>query len=780
MKLPLVHRSIAWKASAIVGLTLLAPALGGSTEIWAQSSLALATGGLLILSPPRRSLGLFPNVCFCALFLIALSGFLPARWFGEDEMRSAFTSFGISLPGTRSPQPWITLESTWLLLLGLAWTYFLFAYEWPDRYRKRIWLFYAGGILFLASVLIVAFVSKQRIPFWPEVPAFGFFPNRNQTSNVLGLGGVMIYALGLQSLQENRRYWWCWPVSLSIVCWALILNYSRAGIILFFFGALAVHIYWWSTTKEHRRPLIAFGGLAFLIALFIIDGGATLVRFGKETSAFFAPAQNLRLTIYRDAFALLNKAPLLGLGLGNFPPIFSVHRQYSVADNDVIHPESDWLWVALELGWLAHLLLLILFVWWIKQCRPFTPGTFRLMRASAMICGCAFAVHGIFDVSGHRIGSLWPALFLASIAIYPACRFRSSPTIALTFRVVGSFFICVGLFWLISIFSARIFPTTAALNRLQIRIEEAARTDDYGAVLTLTSEALRIAPLDWSLYHKRGAAEAALFNSLTATERDFAAARYLLPYWPDLLFNEGAAWFAVGATDRAFDVWEEALQRLPQKAPGIYNRIFNLIKSDPAAVDRWRQLAHTNKEFLFIFLQNARPLEFEIELDRLLAGDQQLQSLTPNELSMLFSIWSEKGDKLRLAQVLRENPDWQKIGWKQLARVYADYQDYRQAYETVLKFDPPPVLPERNSDESLEKLAARFQVNQSDLNNGLALYQAQSKEGRNDAALVTLQKLSAVEGSPKYLFYLEAQLWAESGQWKNAWETVAKFEFGNR
>ncbi len=695
-------------------------------------------------------------------------------------MRSAFTSFGISLPGTRSPQPWITLESTWLLLLGLAWTYFLFAYEWPDRYRKRIWLFYAGGILFLASVLIVAFVSKQRIPFWPEVPAFGFFPNRNQTSNVLGLGGVMIYALGLQSLQENRRYWWCWPVSLSIVCWALILNYSRAGIILFFFGALAVHIYWWSTTKEHRRPLIAFGGLAFLIALFIIDGGATLVRFGKETSAFFAPAQNLRLTIYRDAFALLNKAPLLGLGLGNFPPIFSVHRQYSVADNDVIHPESDWLWVALELGWLAHLLLLILFVWWIKQCRPFTPGTFRLMRASAMICGCAFAVHGIFDVSGHRIGSLWPALFLASIAIYPACRFRSSPTIALTFRVVGSFFICVGLFWLISIFSARIFPTTAALNRLQIRIEEAARTDDYGAVLTLTSEALRIAPLDWSLYHKRGAAEAALFNSLTATERDFAAARYLLPYWPDLLFNEGAAWFAVGATDRAFDVWEEALQRLPQKAPGIYNRIFNLIKSDPAAVDRWRQLAHTNKEFLFIFLQNARPLEFEIELDRLLAGDQQLQSLTPNELSMLFSIWSEKGDKLRLAQVLRENPDWQKIGWKQLARVYADYQDYRQAYETVLKFDPPPVLPERNSDESLEKLAARFQVNQSDLNNGLALYQAQSKEGRNDAALVTLQKLSAVEGSPKYLFYLEAQLWAESGQWKNAWETVAKFEFGNR
>jgi tetratricopeptide (TPR) repeat protein len=777
LKLPLVHRSSAWRAYVVVGMTLLAPALGGSTGLWAESLLALLVGALLIVSPPRRSLGLLPNICFCALFLIALSGFLPARWFGEDEIRSAFTSFGISLPGTRSPQPWITLESASLLLLGLAWTYFLFACEWPDRYRKRIWLFYAGGILLLASVLIVAFVSKQRIPFWPEVREFGFFPNRNQTGNVLGLGGVMIYALGLQSLQENRRYWWCWPVSLSIVCWALILNYSRAGIILFFFAAVAVHIYWWSTTKERSQPLIAFGGLAFLIALFIIDGGATLVRFGKETAGFFSSG---RLTIYRDAFALLNKAPLLGLGLGNFPPIFSVHRQYSVADNDVIHPESDWLWVALELGWVAPVLLLILFAWWINRCRPFAPGSFRLMRASAMICGCAFAVHGIFDVSGHRIGSLWPALFLASIAIYPACRFRSSPAIPWIFRIVGVFLTCAGVWWLMSIFSTKTFATTAALNRLQIRIEEAARTDDYSAVLTLTSEALRIAPLDWSLYYKRGAAEAALFNSLTATERDFAAARYLLPYWPELLFNEGAAWFAVGATDRAFDVWEEALQHLPQKAPDLYRRMFNLIKSDAVAIDRWRELAHADKQLLFIFLESAQPVEFEIELDRLLAGDQQLQSLTPNELSMLFSIWYEKGDKLRLAQVLRENPDWQKIGWKQLARVCADYQDYRPAYETVLKFDPPPVLPATNSDEPVEKLAARFQVNQTDVGNGLALYRAQIKQGRNDAALVTLQKLSAVEGSPKYLFYLEAQLWAESGQWKNAWETVAKFEFGNR
>jgi Flp pilus assembly protein TadD len=89
-------------------------------------------------------------------------------------------------------------------------------------------------------------------------------------------------------------------------------------------------------------------------------------------------------------------------------------------------------------------------------------------------------------------------------------------------------------------------------------------------------------------------------------------------------------------------------------------------------------------------------------------------------------------------------------------------------------------LPATNSDESLGKLAARFQVNQTDVENGLALYRAQLKQGQNDAALVTLQKLSAVEGSPKYLSYLEAQLWAQNGQWNRAWEAVARFEFGGR
>ena len=665
------------------------------------------------------------------------------------------------------------------MLLGLAWTYLLLAHEWPRHWREKAWVIYASGILLLASTLIVAFASKQRIPFWPDVQEFGFLPNRNQTSNVLGLGGVMIYALGLQQFLESRKYWWLWLASLSIICWALILNYSRAGIILFFFGALAVHAYWWIGFKERRRPLIALGGLIFLVALFVGDGGATLMRFGKETLGFFSPSQNLRLSIYRDAINLIGRVPLLGVGLANFPPIFSVHRHYSVADNDVIHPESDWLWVALELGWLAPLLLLILFVWWIRQCRPIAPGTFRLMRVSAMICGCAFAIHGIFDVSGHRIGSLWPALFLASVALHPNRAGRSAPAISRMFRVIGAFLTCIGVWWLMSILSTNTFPTSASLNRLQKRVQFAADRDDYNTVLMVTSEALRIAPLEWSLYYKRGAAEAALFYSHSATQRDFAVARYLLPYWPNLYFQEGRIWIAVGEPDLGFEAWTEALQRSGQNAPGLYGQMFNVIKSDASLLDRWRELGRANKECLLVFLQNAGPFEFQVELQRLLSEDRQLQSLTLDELKILFSAWYQKGDKLALAETLRGRPEWQKIGWRELARSYADYQDYRQAYEIVRQFAPPPEVPQKTPQESTAVLQSRFKLNPT-VDAGLALYFAQMREGQINDALMTLGQLTAFPGSPKYLSYLEAELWAQKGQWKEAWQALALFEFPNR
>jgi hypothetical protein len=42
--------------------------------------------------------------------------------------------------------------------------------------------------------------------------------------------------------------------------------------------------------------------------------------------------------------------------------------------------------------------------------------------------------------------------------------------------------------------------------------------------------------------------------------------------------------------------------------------------------------------------------------------------------------------------------------------------------------------------------------------------------------LRTVRRLTALKSSPKYLLYWEAQLWAQKGQWKEAWQALARFE----
>lgn len=765
-----------YAAYGLLFLTILAPLLGGSTELWAQAVIALATGMLLLTRPPRRSLGWIPNSLLLMLLALSLVGFLPAKWFPTPNWRSDLLQLGAILPPTQSPQPWLTLQWTCLLSLIIVWSYYVFIFRWGRRLRGQACAIYAIGILCLSAALVFAFITNQHFPFWPQTETFGFFPNRNQTGNVLGLGGVMIYALGLQALQENRRFWWCWQITLPIVCWALIVNYSRAGIILFFLGALAVHLSWWRSAKEQGRPFIAIGGLVLLVGLFLINGGATLARFGHETTGMLSKSGNLRWLIYKDGLHLLSKSPLFGIGLGNFRSVFAFSRFDSAFESTAAHPESDWLWSAIDLGLIAPLIVLGLLCWWIKKTLPFDPGSLRLLRMAALICGCGFVLHGFVDVSAHRIGALWPALFLGSIALHPQIEFKISKWVAPVFRVAGLALVLISLWWMSSFLGGTVLPTAASENQIRNAITAAIDHEDYGAVSALANDGLRIAPLDWMLYYKRGLAEVVLGVPHQLPLRDFTIANYLNPLWPNLYLEEGEIWLAAGDIDSAFAVLSEGMRKINDESGGFYSRALNIAQSSAELRDRLRELADNNHVFLTLFLRTATSFEFRIEIERILSDNALLRSFSPDELRTIFSSWYEKGDKLELAENLRTHPDWLKLGWKQLARVYADYQDYRQAYETVLKFDPPPNLSAKESDESIEKLAARFQVNQNDIQNGIALYQAQLRRNQNDAALVTLQKLKSTEGSPKYLSYLEAQLWAQAGQWQKAWEAVGRYE----
>ncbi len=758
---------------AIVALTLLAPAMGGSTEQWAIAVIAALTGSLFLIAPPRRALPLFPTIAFATLLLLAGAAFLPAMWSHLPPWRLDLIKLGADLPITRSPQPWLTLQWWLYLLLILCWCYYLFSFPWTRGSRERCLVAFAVGVLFLAALMVFCYVTHTRIPFWPRVPEYGFFPNRNQTSNVLGLAGILIYAIGLHRLQEHRPTWWVWLCSLSLICWALILNYSRSGIVLFFGGALLWHLWWVFQARERRGPLVALVSLGLLFGVLLLNGGKTLARFQETAVAPGNDIQGGRIAIFQDALSVIHQTPVLGIGLGNFRSLFSSFRSHFWSTSEAVHPESDWLWAAADVGWLGPAIVLLLLLWWLGNCLPFTPGSARALRIAGLICGLAFAVHGIFDVSAHRLGTLWPVLFIASISLHPNLPLPSSVLVPAAFRVLGFTLLIVSGSWFTAVIGDSRFPTTGEVTRLENEVMKTMADADYNRALALANRGLDAAPLNWALYYQRGVAEAALFQPRADVMRDFALAQYLFPVWPDIYLKEGATWIQLGEPDLAFEIWTKGMSRLGPNAPELFDKVYAEVKDDPELRDEWRHLAQGNPRLTLQFLGAASPTEFQLEITDLLTKDPDLRGFAENDLLRLIQLWAQKGDQLALLESIQQHPSWQVIAWREWARLYAGYQDYRQACEVAMKFAPAPKLPDPPVSEH-DALARRFQAG-SDPRDALSLALVESKKGDVDEALKTLSIGVAGERPPIALYYLEARLRAAKGDWPKAWQAMAKY-----
>src|SRR6266496_4378291 len=100
-----------WIANVTVALLpVVACFLGGSTQKWEEGLIITILALYLLVRPPRFSLGAPTNLVLLALFILAAVVFFPASWFFQPEWRAALVNdFGIQLPSTLTPQPWITM-----------------------------------------------------------------------------------------------------------------------------------------------------------------------------------------------------------------------------------------------------------------------------------------------------------------------------------------------------------------------------------------------------------------------------------------------------------------------------------------------------------------------------------------------------------------------------------------------------------------------------------------------------------------------------------------------
>jgi tetratricopeptide (TPR) repeat protein len=785
----------------IVLVTLVLVALGGAGSLFDETILAAITGLFLLFAPPRGPLPRTPFILAGLLLLISLMAFIPAgssasaldatpwrKYLIHECHIAPATSLGQAPSGpdsiasfpidnTWTPQPWLTAQQCGVLFLGLAWGLYLLTLPWEREDRIFATELLIFGIALLSLLSALAFLLHFHVPFWTQEENRGWFPNRNQTADVLAVVGIVTYALIFDRLRKGRSIGYGLLLALVPIVIELIISYSRAGILLFFGGLLVWHI-WPRQLAGRQRGLspkwIALSASlgVLILAVFLIWGGDTLARFQQASSvdAIASDFSDFRGEIQEDAFWFSLQSPFIGTGLGNFEPLFSFSRVMSINQNRAIHPESDWLWLASEMGWTAVAVILAACVWWFRRTLPLENKMGESMRRALIIAFLAFLVHGFVDVSGHGTGTLWVALLIAGMALPAPGEQLPSPATSFIFRALGVALLLLAGVWYYSLHGGRDFPpTTATVARMKATMTS-GKLSPPDLVKEATA-ALKIAPLDWSLYIQRGVAEIKTQDT-DAARADFATAQALNPYWIELTIDEGNAWRAASQSDLALDAWTNGLLKLGPAAPEAFRQMVGLAGIHTIEREGLVELAMDRVDYLLLILPGATLDETSTLIEHLLQTDPKLTQLNADQRSQLFTAWWSQGNQVELMQFLHDHPEWEDETWIYEAKFAAKENNYQHACEIAAQRVQEPNIPQSNlaPDETLASVASDFANTPDDLADGETLVLAQMKAGDNDAALATLIQLAKIPDHPRYVAYLQAQLYTQKQDWVAAWE----------
>ena len=757
-------------------LPVLACFLGGATQKWGEGIVVALLGIYLLARPPRFSLGLASNLVLLALVLLAGTAFLPANWFYQPNWRATYINdFGIALPNTLSLQPWITGTSFISFLAGLTWLYVVCSERLGLREVRSALRLFAAGITALAAICILFWLAKTAPPFWHNERNFGPFPNRNQTGNLFGLTAIIILACGQDDIRKGRKRWIVWGAALALMVAAIILNFSRAGIgILVAGSALWLGVFSLRQRSPSRIALVVSFLLLLLTAL-LLFGGQTLERFHLRNLADVGISNDFRWRIFSDVFQLIRDSPWVGIGLGNFEDVFAIFRAASYSDRRAIHPESDWLWLWTELGWLAVVLVMVGLILLVRKIYPLREGTNQRYRLASLIAAILFALHGLVDVSGHRVGTSFAAMFLLGLSLHRPHSFKPSRSVSILFRLIGLILLVVGSSWVVAAEGQKLLPGSIGVTNAKQLATIDNRERNFAETIAVTTTGLKWAPLDWELYFSRAVAEAELKQTDNALT-DFRRARFLEPISYELPLAEGNIWLSSKPV-LAATAWREALRRAGPERAGVFASMLSKASLRSTEVSRiLAELGVSSHDLALPYLARISGADFNRALAKILENDPELSSFSETEKLALFAYWSERGDAAELSRATTRHPDWLPYAWLGVAKYNAINNDLRAAYELTQRYGEPVALPRIASGASLQQLESRFRSAPDNYAIGYELYRAQMQSGRVDDALNTVRHFSERGNSPAYFRYLEAQCWAEKQNWERAWKAWQAFQ----
>jgi O-antigen ligase len=773
--------STSWVGPAAAVIAITACMLNGRSAI-SLALLTLFTGAGLLLAPPKCQLPRFLRWCFFLCLAACACSLLPAHWFGDlpKWRRSLVEDWGTPLTNSLSPQPALSLGGL-LTLATAGWWFILILGSRLNESSRRLTL---QGLT-LGIYLIAALALAQKFGWlnlhWPlgspTTPHdLGPFSNRNHFSSFCAIGCVLGAGMAHDAFSQKSRTFLLYTLGILIPFTGIVLNSSRAGLLLFFIG-LTLWLNSGAVRSGFFRNLAVTASLVFGAAsILIVFGGGSGARLADQ--GLSTPGAVGRLEIYEHTFQVISHSLWTGFGLGNFDAVFALQSTLPINYARVIHPESDWLWCWVEIGLLGILPLGMAILWLLivsfpssashKQRRHHVRD--RRLRTVACIGLLLPVLHGLVDVPLHGLGFSAVVLVLAACAV-PGRKLNVDSHLAsrLAYRVIGLCLLALGSTHVMAINAQPLFTNYSSSSIRKKQIQDLASSGKFHEALQACNRAIHFTPLDWSLYFERGFIKLQLRKPSADALDDFNRVRFLEPKNANICEAEARLWLKFDPP-MAIMPWRELLSRTTYSWQ--YGQTLQEAQAFPELTKSLRLLATTPAMKTAILSLSKSGPDWDSALKDLLDLDPNLSKIDLNQRKYVLALWQQRGDRDQLVALLESHPEWHADSWSLLADEYARKTEFEKAWNLQRKYAYASSPQEVSSGTLFENLERNFALKPTDARLGVDLYFAQKKRGLLDEASRTLDRLQALPDPPSFLILEKAALFAERKDFRRAYETM--------
>ena len=757
--------------------------LGGSQNALALGAALLLPGLALIFKPPTSGLGRLGDCGAFGLLACLLLALIPQfYWPAADWRLEAVQVLKMKLPATLSVQPWISLEAWLMVLAGFAWFYA--ALQWPVNKNGRDSLFFSLSVLLwgFAGLVVWGNLMSARYPGVEDAVPFTFFPDRNQAANLLVLGGMASFAYGMRGVRRGKLLPLVGLAASGLCLTGLVLGVSRVGVLLYFLGVV---IWLIASLRSHSMPrLIKFGLPLLMVALSfgLVSNERTAQSIVNFVTSDAQLSDEFRVKIYKDVTAMVLDAPISGFGLGTFPAVFPQYRDASANYQQVVHPESDFFWLASEGGLLALGFSGLFLFGYALRCRGLSEGGSGSDRILAAVAVLMFLIHGLVDVPGHRPSTVYFAILFAALALPKQTKSARFWPPRILWRVLGGVLIVIGSIWLAAGCFGLPWHSSVRLAKYQQMIAESTSVADFEGAKRASDDWLALRPLDWRAYFQRAQLALSTTGNRAEAAADFRRARFVEPVLGIVSYEEGRTWLDYDA-GRAISAWRETLFRESEDLDGLYMRMLGRAEASPELQERMARLSEVDPHFRTMFLTSLREdaLMGEIRLE--LEKDPALAAYTREQRTRIVKHWVERGDADSAEAYLKEHDDSLENSWWLWSLLLKDKAQFKEAVDYVRNNLEVPDIPEFQLGEAvLERLMREYAVRPEDVMKGTTLLYIHVENGDYDKALVIIDRILEGHKPPLYVDYWRGECLYRLQDYIESWyafeDYIEKFSAG--